>query len=342
MTPFFSIIIPVYNVATYLRACLDSVLMQTFTDLEAICIDDGSTDGSGAILDEYSAKDKRVRVIHWQNAGVSAARNKGLEVAAGEWVWFVDADDAIHPDSLEFLSKLISKNSWAKTISFATHREGEQVFGQWECLPDVSQCISKDYVDSQSLRMHRRGACMTIVRTEIAKKFPFRNYTIGEDVLWHMSILWAHPETCLLGAPIYFYRTRIGSAVNGVVSKKKVYDLLQTEYEMLLLYEQNADKRKVSEVKEYYRWNEDFVWHTFAGMFFRLPLPERQELLPEWIRLQRLQHKVLAPKAYKKLVLWILQIIPSAWLCRVLVCGPNFLKRGFYWVARRLKLLVGL
>ena len=342
MTPFFSIIIPVYNVAPYLRECLDSVLAQTFQDWEAICVDDGSTDDSGAILDEYAAKDTRFRVIHKENGGVSAARNLGLSDATGGWVWFVDADDAIHPMALEFLSKLIYTNSTAKTISFTTHREGEQVFGQWNSLPDASQCISKDYIDSRSLRMHRRGAWATIVRADIAKKFPFRNYTIGEDVLWHMSILWAHPETCLLGAPIYFYRTRIGSAVNGVVSKKKVYDLLQTEYEMLQLYEQNADKRKVSEVKEYYRWNEDFVWYTFAGMFFRLPLPERQELLAKWISLQRLQHKVLAPKAYKRLVLRFLQIIPSAWLCRVLVCGPNFLKRGFYWVARRLKRLVKL
>ena len=99
--PFFSIIIPVYNVAPYLRECLDSVLAQTFTDWEAICVDDGSTDGSGAILDEYAAKDKRFRVIHQPNAGVSAARNKALDVAQGEWIWFVDADDVTVPIALE-------------------------------------------------------------------------------------------------------------------------------------------------------------------------------------------------------------------------------------------------
>ena len=91
--PFFSIIIPVYNVAPYLRECLDSVLAQTFKDWEAICIDDGSTDGSGEILDEYGARDKRFRVLHQGNAGVSAARNRGLEEAKGEWVLFMDPDD---------------------------------------------------------------------------------------------------------------------------------------------------------------------------------------------------------------------------------------------------------
>ena len=106
---FFSIVIPVYNVAPYLRECLDSVLAQTFTDWEAICVDDGSTDGSGAILDEYAAKDSRFRVFHQPNAGVSAARNKALDVAQGEWIWFVDADDVIRHDATLKFSNMHSK-----------------------------------------------------------------------------------------------------------------------------------------------------------------------------------------------------------------------------------------
>ncbi len=101
MTSFFSIIIPVYNVAPYLRECLDSVLAQTFTDWECICVDDGSTDGSGEILDEYAAKDKRFVVVHKANAGVSEARNSALRMAKGEWIWFVDSDDRIKSNALE-------------------------------------------------------------------------------------------------------------------------------------------------------------------------------------------------------------------------------------------------
>ena len=104
--PKFSIIIPVYNVAPYLRECLDSVLAQTFTDWEAICVDDGSTDGSGAILDEYAAKDDRFRVIHQQNAGVSAARNAALDVVRGEWIAFLDGDDAY---DCRLLSELVAR-----------------------------------------------------------------------------------------------------------------------------------------------------------------------------------------------------------------------------------------
>lgn len=97
--PFFSIIIPVYNVAPYLRECLDSVLAQTFADWEAVCVDDGSTDGSGAILDEYAAKDPRFRVIHQPNAGVSAARNAALDNAEGEWLTFLDGDDKLRKEA---------------------------------------------------------------------------------------------------------------------------------------------------------------------------------------------------------------------------------------------------
>lgn len=115
MTPLFSIIIPVYNVERYLRKCLDSVLNQTYCNWECICVDDGSTDSSGKILDEYVAKrevmekgdgEHRILVIHQKNGGVSAARNAALDVALGDWVQFLDSDDSISPD---FLSKLAEK-----------------------------------------------------------------------------------------------------------------------------------------------------------------------------------------------------------------------------------------
>ena len=100
-----SVIIPVYNVSCYLRECLDSVaaqsfavVAQTYPDWEAICIDDGSTDDSGAILDEYAAKDSRFKVVHQKNGGASAARNAALEAARGDWVTFVDSDDSITPE----------------------------------------------------------------------------------------------------------------------------------------------------------------------------------------------------------------------------------------------------
>ena len=98
-SPKISIIVPVYNTARYLARCLDSIAAQTFADWECICVDDGSPDASGAILDEYAAKDSRFVVLHQENGGVSRARNAGLDAARGEWVSFVDSDDWIEPET---------------------------------------------------------------------------------------------------------------------------------------------------------------------------------------------------------------------------------------------------
>ena len=99
--PQVSIIVPVYNVEAYLRRSLNSILAQTMPHWECICVDDGSPDACGAILDEYAAKDARFVVIHKENGGTSTARNAGLDAARGEYIGFVDPDDWIEPDTYE-------------------------------------------------------------------------------------------------------------------------------------------------------------------------------------------------------------------------------------------------
>lgn len=103
-----SIVIPVYNVEMYLQRCVDSILEQTCGDFEIILVDDGSMDSSGEICDQYAATDSRVRVAHEPNGGPSAARNKGIDMAAGEYIFFMDSDDALESDALEKLSSLSS------------------------------------------------------------------------------------------------------------------------------------------------------------------------------------------------------------------------------------------
>lgn len=98
-----SVIVPVYNVEKYIRNCLDSIINQTYKDLEIILVDDGSTDNSGAICDEYAQKDSRIKVIHKQNGGLSSARNAGLDNATGKYVGFIDSDDFIELDMYEKL-----------------------------------------------------------------------------------------------------------------------------------------------------------------------------------------------------------------------------------------------
>lgn len=98
-----SIIVPIYNVLAFLRKSLDSVIAQDYMEWECILVDDGSSDGCAAVCDEYAAKDARFRVIHKPNGGLSDARNAGMQEAKGEWIYFIDSDDWMHPESLQQL-----------------------------------------------------------------------------------------------------------------------------------------------------------------------------------------------------------------------------------------------
>ena len=115
--PAISIIIPMYGVEKYLRRCLDSVLNQTFTDWQAICVDDGSPDKSGEIAEEYAKRDKRFVVIHKENGGLSDARNAGMPHATGDYILYIDSDDFIHPQTLEIAYSLALRDG-SDIVSF--------------------------------------------------------------------------------------------------------------------------------------------------------------------------------------------------------------------------------
>ena len=105
-----SIIVPVYNVEKYIEKCLNSLISQSYRNIEIILIDDGSKDNSGKICDKYKKKDPRIKVIHKENAGVSEARNSGIQKATGKYLCFVDADDFVMNDYIKYLHKLIAIN----------------------------------------------------------------------------------------------------------------------------------------------------------------------------------------------------------------------------------------
>jgi glycosyltransferase involved in cell wall biosynthesis len=135
--PLISVIIPVYKVEKYINRCIDSVINQTYTNLEIILVDDGSPDNCGKICDEYAQKDSRVVVIHKENGGLSDARNYGIDVARGEYIMFVDSDDWVHPEIVERLySGLILNNS---QISMADYLETDEI------QVDISPISSCDY-----------------------------------------------------------------------------------------------------------------------------------------------------------------------------------------------------
>ena len=210
---FFSIIIPVYNVAPYLRECLDSVLAQAFTDWEAICVDDGSTDGSGAILDEYATKDERFRVIHQKNAGVSAARNKALDAAKGEWLAFLDADD------------LLAENAFERLINAARITSADIVIGGVLCFgtrckdalvgPQEDGLFSPEdlYIRYNSLCAWSWGKIYKrTLWNEV--RFPL-GMAYSEDRCVMHKILYGYQKIPFVAGDLYHYRIRNGSAYNS-------------------------------------------------------------------------------------------------------------------------------
>lgn len=124
-----SIIVPVYNAEKYLRRCIDSILSQSFEHFELLLVDDGSTDSSGVICDEYATKDNRVRVFHKTNGGVSSARNLGIVKSCGEWVAFVDADDRLLKDALNILMNKSASGTDLVICGYEIYNEdGELIF----------------------------------------------------------------------------------------------------------------------------------------------------------------------------------------------------------------------
>lgn len=142
--PKISVIVPVYNVEKYLHKCIDSILAQTFTDFELLLIDDGSTDKSDDICDEYAVKDARVRVFHTENRGVSAARNHGLREASGDWICFVDSDDWVENCYLEYLycvDGLDENNDCivCQSVYVDFEVDGKVKSNKWFVLPNLVQ-----------------------------------------------------------------------------------------------------------------------------------------------------------------------------------------------------------
>lgn len=141
--PLISVIIPVYNMEKYLRRCLDSVLAQDYTNLEILVVDDGSTDGSWAICQEYARKDARITVIHQENGGLSAARNTGLDRATGAYIAFVDSDDYILPNM--YSAMLACKNREDADIPVA--------LWQYE-KADGTQTVAREKIDPSIYGRH--------------------------------------------------------------------------------------------------------------------------------------------------------------------------------------------
>lgn len=217
--PLFSIIVPVYNTAAYLEQCIDSILGQKFSSLELVLIDDGSTDGSSDICDRYARCDNRISVIHKLNAGVSAARNDGLDVAKGSYIWFVDSDDWISPDALSLLSSRIA-DFGPSMVCFAFNTIGDDDF-QIETIAAPKENLNS--FDGPLQCENKLYAWCQVFRRDVTNGIRFdTGLALLEDRdFFYKVCVRAIGDTLSIGQPLYNYRIeRQNSAVHEMTTDK--------------------------------------------------------------------------------------------------------------------------
>ncbi len=230
-----SIIIPVYNAQGYLDQCLRSLLNQGLSpaSYEILCIDDGSTDHSPALLDEYAAQFPHIRVIHKQNGGVTTARNLGLQEARGEFIWFVDADDVVREQILGHLLAAIQESGCDRLVVDAHTFTGT--------LPEEARSSA----DSLPRNTPWQDAVVwrNLLRRSFLKErnlhFAYPELTHGEDGLFMYEVDAAQPKTAETGLMAYFYRIHSGSAETGATlesHRKKLRSYLRLTEIMLQYY----------------------------------------------------------------------------------------------------------
>lgn len=218
----FSVIIPVYNVAPFLRDCLGSVLSQTFFDGEIICVDDGSSDGSADILDEIGRCDARVHVVHQTNGGVSSARNRGLMESKGEWILFLDGDDMWHPETLKVCAEMIAADQGTDLVHFTRFRFAEDETPQWGNVDRTFQTHDlKNGVLGEDLAYSFSTFCY---RRDIAISVRFPKYIVGEDLIYRSRCLQKARRIVSTTSAFLAYRMRIGSVTNSHFSWRKYVD----------------------------------------------------------------------------------------------------------------------
>jgi glycosyltransferase involved in cell wall biosynthesis len=227
--PFFSIIIPVFNISSYLNFCLESILNQVFTDYECILIDDGSTDDSPKICDDYSLKDNRIKVIHKKNGGLSDARNTGIITSTGNYIVLLDGDDSLSSiESLLNLSKIIGKtsadvifNSILITFFDNIINSSDQFFGNNEF-----------YYPNNFYKniMHNNKILLTGWQFILKRDFLLKNNLFFKCGLFHEDELWMPYVICSAYSiainhyPFYSYRLKRENSIMSELNPKRIFD----------------------------------------------------------------------------------------------------------------------
>lgn len=240
-----SVIIPVYNVEKYLGSCLNTVLCQTIRkDLEIICVNDGSTDGSLAVLNKYTTRYPEIRVISQPNAGLSAARNTGIEHATGKYLYFLDSDDLLHPQCLEIAYTMAERHHVPLvTFNFYRDKGGEPIpLKEWPKIniDNIRETITTNpikYLKEDKERRIYNAAWSKLFRRDLFDKVRFEPGLYFEDMINTLILLREKPKVVIIPEKLHWYRQTEGSIMNSnfslrhLNSYRKGFELVYEAYE---------------------------------------------------------------------------------------------------------------
>lgn len=267
MNPEISIIVPVYNVEKYLKRCIDSILNQSFTDFELILVDDGSTDNSGKIIDEYALKDKRIKVIHKENGGQGSARNRGLDIAKGNYIGFVDSDDWIHKDMYKILYENIIK--YNMDISQIDHKPTSSYINDEDIINEkvhIVDNILEEFGNCTSFELLPYIFVWNkLYKADIWSNFRFPENKFAEDLRVIYKIYDKSNKMIKIDRKLYYYFMSDNSSTRGKFNIKKLEDIEAWE-EMLQFFNNKHSDINISNLKavfcgrllRYYFWSYEY------------------------------------------------------------------------------------
>lgn len=287
-TKIISVIVPVYNVMNYLKQCLDSIIQQTYTNLEIILVDDGSTDQSGSICDSYKEKDSRIIVIHKKNGGLSDARNAGLNICKGDYISFVDSDDYLSPYFYEVLIGIAEK----KNCDIVALKGGTSFWDGEEApiLAKNKEMFSAYYSNSHDVleRMLYQeiatGAPFKLYKKEVFDNIRFPVGYLYEDVATTYKPFFNAKECAIVEADIYAYRKRRDSIIRQSFSPKKmicldIFDQLVNDEQL-----KDADLQKAAKSR---------VYAMTYSVFLQVPEDDKETQRIIWNKLKTVQKDVM-------------------------------------------------
>jgi len=243
LSELVSVIVPVYNIEDYLPLCLSCIEMQTYRNMEIILVDDGSTDGSGSICDEYAAKDPRARVIHHpQNIGLWAARNTGQNAAHGEYLWMPDGDDYFHRDIVKVMMEAVNRTNGAGEkfdVAFIGYKHtacfDEDVTS--EVQPQVREITLEEVLEAYVRPQEHftgRNAWNKLFRRALMDDIRTGNYKYAQDCDLSLKVYLKSPRIVYVDLEMYYWLYRASSAVSSpaysIISKQCVIRILFDNY----------------------------------------------------------------------------------------------------------------